>query len=314
MKFEYLREFACAARSSEMQKCADKLGLSPSVLSKHMKTLSQELGVPLFLRSRKIELSQFGKLLLPYAEALTSLQDEYLKDFAAPSSDPDERLTVALSPIQSRERAGRILTQFAQNRAPGRVIIREGDNASLISLLKSGGCDMAFVRTQQVLDRDPELVYMPFCSDPMVAFLPPDHPLAGAEAISLEELSREHILLRSENSGIYRTFTARCAQCGITPNISFASTYVIYDMIRRHEGVTLYLARPVDAARNTQAAIVRVDPPIYSFVDVVFRHRRLPPLGVELLRYIQQSSAQWYTGTSEETYPEHTETQQISED
>ena len=79
LKFDYLKEFVSAAGSEEMQQSARELGISPSVLSKHIKSLEQELGVPLFTRSRKTELSPYGKILLPYAQELVKVQDDYLK-------------------------------------------------------------------------------------------------------------------------------------------------------------------------------------------------------------------------------------------
>ncbi|MBO5975994.1 MAG: LysR family transcriptional regulator [Oscillospiraceae bacterium] len=301
MKFDYLREFVSAAQSSEMQQSAKELGISPSVLSKHIKSLEQELGVPLFTRSRKTELSPYGKILLPYAKELVKLQEEYLQDFSANSEAEAPKLVVGLSPIQFRERSGQLIEKFMLSH-PKDVQMREADNASLCQMVEDGTLDMAFVRTQPTLHRSPELIYMPFCSDHMVAFLPPEHPLAHAPSINIEDLKNEHILLRSDKSTIYRVYTAACNQLGIKPNISFASTFIIYDMVRRGEGITLYLAPPADTKRSQQQlAIVPIHPSITSYVDIVFRPRHLPQLGLELLHYAQNSAAEWYRAPDSES-------------
>ena len=96
MKFDYLREFVAAAQSEEMQQCAKELGISPSVLSKHMKAIEQELGVPLFMRSRKTELSPYGKILLPYAKELVKIQDDYEQDFSEQNEEVSPKLVVGL--------------------------------------------------------------------------------------------------------------------------------------------------------------------------------------------------------------------------
>jgi len=204
---------------------------------------------------------------------------------------------VGLSPIQFRERSGQLIENFILKH-PQEVQIREADNAALCQMVANGEIDMAFVRTQPTLTRDPNLVYIPFCSDPMVAFMHPEHPLANAPSITIEDIKDEQILLRSENSGVYRAYTAKCAELGITPNISYHSTYVIYDMVCRREGITLYLAPPAGNKRSQQQlAIVPIRPHIISFVDVVFRPRHIPQLGVELLQHVHKAAIEWYRST-----------------
>lgn len=297
MKFDYLREFVEAAQSEEMQQCARSLGISPSVLSKHIKSLEQELGVPLFMRSRKTELSPYGKILLPYAKELIKVQDDYIRDFSGNAQPVAPRLVVGMSSIQFRERSGQLMENFILQH-PQEIQIREADNAALCRMVADGEIDIAFVRTQPELHRDPELVYVPFCSDPMVAFMPADHPLANQPSVTIQDLKDEHIILRSENSTVYRVYTEKCAQAGIVPSISFESTYVGYDRVRRGEGVTLYLAPPTSAKRSQQQlAIVPIHPHIISFVDVVFRPRQLPALGVELLQFVHKTAIEWYHST-----------------
>lgn len=297
MKFDYLREFVTAAQSEEMQQCAKELGISPSVLSKHIKAIEQELGVPLFMRSRKTELSPYGKVLLPYAKELVKVQDDYERDFSGQVEDIPPKLTIGLSSIQFRERTGQLLENFIQKH-PQEVQIREADNAALCRMVAEGEIDMAFVRTQPELHRNPDLIYIPFCSDPMVAFMPPDHPLAHAPSITIEDLKNEHILLRSENSTVRRVYAEKCAELGFTPTISYHSQYVNYDMVRRGEGITLYLAPPARNKRNQQQlAIVPIQPHIISFVDVVFRPREIPQLGVDLLQDVHKAAIEWYHST-----------------
>lgn len=297
MKFDYLREFVAAAQSEEMQHCAKDFGISPSVLSKHIKALEQELGVPLFMRSRKTELSPYGRILLPYAQELIKVQDDYLLDFSQEGQALHPQLSVGISSIQFRERSGQLLENFIL-RHPQEILLREADNSALCQMLIDGEIDIAFIRTQPELHRNPELVYFPFCSDPMVAFLPLEHPLAKSQRITIEELKNEQILLRSENSTVNRVYREKCAEHGFDPMISYHSAYVNYDMVRRGEGITLYLAPPADTNRNQhQLAIVPIVPHIVSFVDVVFRPRQLPALGLELLQFVQQSAIEWYRST-----------------
>lgn len=270
MKFEYLREFVAAAQSDELSHAAQKLGISLSALSKHIKAIELELGEELFVRARRTVLSQYGRIMLPYAKELCALQDEYTKEFRCGKKTVGE-LVIGLSSIQLREAASKTIEEFMLSRPTVSVRLAEAGNSELAGLVKNGKCDVAFIRSQAELVRDPELVYFPFRTDRMVAFLPPEHPLAGKDHISFSDLRDENILLRTERSAVYRVAVNECSKLGFEPKISFAGSYALYDMIRRGEGVTLYLAPPASDEYATPLAIVPMEPTVVSFVDLVFR-------------------------------------------
>ena len=78
MDINFFREFAVLARTGSYSEAAEQLFLSQPSLSKHIKSAELELGRPLFRRTtRRIELTPFGAALLPYAEQIAALQDEY---------------------------------------------------------------------------------------------------------------------------------------------------------------------------------------------------------------------------------------------
>lgn len=69
MELNYLNDFVTLARIRHFQNAADALFISQSTLSKHIKAIESELGQDLFIRSRKCsQLTEFGKLFLPYAK------------------------------------------------------------------------------------------------------------------------------------------------------------------------------------------------------------------------------------------------------
>ena len=270
MKFEYLREFVAAAQSDELSHAAEKLGISQSTLSKHIKAIELELGEELFVRARRTVLSQYGRIMLPYAKEICALQDEYTAEFRCGKESTGE-LVIGLSSIQLREAAGKTIDEFMFSNPAVSVRLAEAGNSELAESVKSGKCDVAFIRSQAELVRDPELVYFPFRTDRMVAFLPPEHTLAGKDCISFSDLRAENILLRTEKSAVYRVTVSECRKLEFEPKITFAGSYTLYDMVRRGEGLTLYLAPPASDEYETPLAIVPIEPSVVSFVDLVFR-------------------------------------------
>ena len=68
MEISYFNEFVILAETRNYWAASERLYIGQSSLSKHIKTLESQLGAPLFDRtSRKVELTEFGAKMLPYA-------------------------------------------------------------------------------------------------------------------------------------------------------------------------------------------------------------------------------------------------------
>ena len=78
MDISYWKEFSVLAETKNYWAAAEKLFVGQSSLSKHIKTMETQLGGELFMRtSRKVELTELGKLMLPYARQIAQLQTQY---------------------------------------------------------------------------------------------------------------------------------------------------------------------------------------------------------------------------------------------
>ncbi|HSH77619.1 MAG TPA: LysR family transcriptional regulator, partial [Herpetosiphonaceae bacterium] len=76
MELRHLRYFEAIARHGHVSRAARELHLAQPSLSKQLRVLEAELGVALFDRvGRRIELTEAGKLLLPYARRVLAEVD-----------------------------------------------------------------------------------------------------------------------------------------------------------------------------------------------------------------------------------------------
>lgn len=83
MKIQSLREFLTLSRVKNFNVASEQLFLSQPTLSRHIKEIEEELGVPLFLRStRQVELTEYGKYFLPYAKRIVSIEEVYTEGLA----------------------------------------------------------------------------------------------------------------------------------------------------------------------------------------------------------------------------------------
>ena len=79
MRTERLEEFRMLAQIQNYSRTAERLFISQSILSRHIKELEQELGVTLFFRdTHGVALTDEGKYLLKWAEPFLEKTDRVL--------------------------------------------------------------------------------------------------------------------------------------------------------------------------------------------------------------------------------------------
>ena len=75
MKTEFYEEFVLLAEEGSYSRAAEHLSFSQVALTQHIQQMETRIGVRLFERStRKVELSEYGKLVLPYARRIVRMQ------------------------------------------------------------------------------------------------------------------------------------------------------------------------------------------------------------------------------------------------
>lgn len=86
------------AEAGSLTAAARRLGLTQPALSKQLKRLEQQLGVPVFKRSlRGVQPTEYGDALLPRARAIRAQARQAAEDVAQRRGSREGRLTVALS-------------------------------------------------------------------------------------------------------------------------------------------------------------------------------------------------------------------------
>ena len=190
MEIEYIRQFALLAKECHFQSAADMLYISQSTLSKHVAALEKELGQKLFHRTtRQVELTDFGREFLPYAEKIIGVMNDCETSLIARYQQTGPSLRVGVSPFVSVSRlmAGKMRCMETVPEIAS-MVFTETASDQLRSGLLSG-------RFQLVIDgigplwEEPAFAAVPYMQDHLVALLPRTQPLAAGETVSLHELS-----------------------------------------------------------------------------------------------------------------------------
>ena len=271
MEINYLREFVVLAQTGNFMEAADILYSSQSTLSKHIKSIESELGVPLFDRTtRKVRISKFGQLLLPYAKQITELQDKYTAILQSSLETDREILTLGSIPALAQYNITDVFVNFKKSRPQATINVIQAGSEEMKEILRQKKCELAFIRDTDEVDDD--LVKIPYAVDTMVAVLPTSHPLAKQKTIPLRMLADEDFLLTAKQTMLYRLCIRACEQCGFEPKIAYTDHNLgnLCDLVIKGMGVALLMKQLALYVSNPKVAIVDISPCVSTQISLCY--------------------------------------------
>ena len=278
MEISLIQEFVILAEVGNYMTAADSLYISQPTLSRHIKKIEDDLGFPLFNRnSRKVELNQAGKLFLPYAKQILSIEQEYTNMYQNLKTEDQYTLNIGTVPMMAPYGITNIFQKFRRTYPDISLIITEMKHHEMILALEENRCDFVFMR--EISRAEDEFVRIPIKMDCLVAVLPKKHPLANEEKIHLEQLKNEKMLLPVKDSELYKLCVQSCREAGFEPKVSFTSrgTETAIDLVSKQMGVALLMKLPcqfVDA--QNRVALVEIEPQIRASVSAAYRPNDKP--------------------------------------
>jgi len=243
------------ADEQHFTRAAAVCGVTQSGLSASIRALEGELGTELFHRTtRRVELTDAGLTLLPYARELLSQ--------ASAGRDAVVRVTRALSGqlrVGAEQCLGAIdvpaLLERFHRRYPA-VTIRFTQAGSLeqLELLRAGELDVAFVATTDHLG---SLDRIEIGRRPIVALCPPGHRLAGMTRVNWADLDGADFVDLHESWAVRQLNDALARAHGVHRRVSCTvnDVHTLIDFVSRGLGLALVpqnIANKPEAATLTQ--------------------------------------------------------------
>lgn len=271
MDINYLREFVVLAQTGNFMEAADILYCSQSTLSKHIKNLESQLGVPLFERTtRKVAISEFGQLLLPYAKQIVELEDKYTTILQSSLETDREILTLGSIPALAQYKITDVIVNFKKSHSQSTISVMQAGSQEMKKMLRQRKCELAFVRDTDEVDDD--LVKIPYAVDTMVAVLPINHPLAKQKTIPLRMLADQDLLLIDKQTMLYRLCVSACEQSGFEPKIAYTDHNLenLVDLVSRGMGVALLTKQLALYVSRPKTAIVDISPCVSTRISLCY--------------------------------------------
>lgn len=191
MEFHQLRYFAAAAELENMTRAAGRLHVSQPALSRQIRLLEEELGVPLFVRARqRVRLSEAGTFFRARALQLLADAEEAGREVRRRFAGEARVIHLGLITPFLDDLVAPVVREFRERHPETRVALHDLPPAMLLRKLAGRGLDFA-VLGNIAEEQRAQFEVRTLSRHPMAAVLPAGHRLADRASIRLEELRRE---------------------------------------------------------------------------------------------------------------------------
>ncbi len=259
MELRQLEYFVAVAEEANFTRAAERVHISQSGVSAQIRQLERELGAELIDRSgRNATLTPAGLAAVAHARAA-------LASAAAMREAVDEvnglvrgRLVVGMVTGCTITPLFEALAAFHRDHPGVELALVEDNSDRLVDSVRIGAADLVLVGSAGPppagVDR------LPIVSERLAAAVPPDHPLAGREGVSLAEICGYPLVCLPPGTGIRAVFDQACAAQGIEPGIALQASApaAIADLAARGLGVAI-LSESMVAVHHGRLVPVAID-------------------------------------------------------
>jgi DNA-binding transcriptional LysR family regulator len=211
----HLRALLAVGEWHGVSRAAAALGVSQPAVSKSLRALEREAGVPLVVKlPRGMRLTEAGEALFVHARTILSAVQAAEDDVAGFRGTARGTLRIAASTTISRYIVPRLLHEFLR-RHPGVNVRLDSMHSRFIErLLLERQIDVALVETAV---HHPRIRLIPWMEDRMVIVIGAKHPLARRGRVVPAALTSELLLIREPGSGAHAVAQAALREHGALP-------------------------------------------------------------------------------------------------
>lgn len=256
--------FLYAAEGGSFTAAAERMDYTQSGITRMVGSLENELGFTLFVRSKKgVALTENGKEMVPLMRDIVSAHETAEQRSREIRGVYRGTVNIGSYFAVSAMWMPEILKAFGA-RYPGiKVRLREGGNAKIFRWLRERSADCCFCAEPDAGTAD----WIPLCRDEMVAWLPLDHPMAGARSYPPRMLANEHFI--HTDPGEDTDQDRLLEKWNVKPDTKFTTRdgFAIYNMVAKGLGVS-FNQRLISKDWHGAVALVPFDPPEYVTLGI----------------------------------------------
>ncbi|WP_404356435.1 LysR family transcriptional regulator [Cytobacillus firmus] len=272
VEFRQLKYFIAVAEELHFTKAAERLKMAQPPLSQQIKSLEEELGVPLFLRSRRhVELTEAGQAFLKNAYAILKNLDDAREEAIRIHNGEYGQLIVGFTGSVTFDLLPNIIRLFRERNPFVNIVLKQLTTSEQVKALHQKKIHVGLL----VSPVDSSLLSIEkIREETFVAVVSADHPLADSEAkLNAESLAKYPFITtpRSTGPAFYDAAISFFHNAGYSPNISQEAheLHTIVSLVSFGMGVAL-LPRSFQAINHPRVVYKELNDPFTINISLAY--------------------------------------------
>ena len=256
MELRHLRYFVAVAEELHFSRAAERLHMAQPPLSQQIRQFEDELGVALFIRTRRsVRLTDAGRVILEDARRTLAQAAKIALDARRAAQGEAGILRLGFSGAAPYTTLPTLLRAFRTQFPDVALSLFERSSEEQIELLATGAIDAGLIRLP-VANLPPSLIVRSIVREPLMLALPRGHRLARQRTVPIRALAREPFIMipRHVAPGLFDTIDRACRRAGFAPIIGQEAVQIqtIVSLVSAGLGVAIVPA----SIRNLQRSRV----------------------------------------------------------
>ncbi|WP_405083197.1 selenium metabolism-associated LysR family transcriptional regulator [Paenibacillus chitinolyticus] len=213
LNFHQLHIFYTVAEKGSFSHAAQALHMTQPAVTMQVQSLEDHFGIKLFHRStKKIELTEAGRTLIPYARKCVELIRETENAMTGFTAMAEGRLQLGASLTMGEYILPRLLGPFRKEYPNISVAMKVMNTTQILDEIFAHQLTFGLVEAPI---QHPDVHTEAILSDELKLIVPAGHPLAEMDTIRMEDVFQYPFVLREEGSGTRRVMEEELERTGI---------------------------------------------------------------------------------------------------
>ncbi|HUH65086.1 MAG TPA: LysR family transcriptional regulator [Syntrophales bacterium] len=221
MELRHLTYFIAVAEEMHFGRAAKRLHISQPPLSQQIRQLEEEIGVPLFKRTRRrVEITPAGKVFLAEARRIMTMSKDAVRRAVRADKGEIGRLAMGFIGSANYSVLPQVVREFGRQFQNVELSLTEMSTSDQLKALLEGTIHVGFLRPPKGT-KDKGLTIEAVFREPLMVALPRNHRFKRETSVALRQLAEDSFIMvpRQIGPGFFDRVIVLCQKEGFSPNI-----------------------------------------------------------------------------------------------
>ncbi len=294
-----LKSFIAVAKLKNFRKASEELFFSQPAISAQIKELENYYNIELFERKgKRIDLTEAGELLLPYAEDLVRKFEESRYNMQNAAKAEKGRIKIGTSILPGIYYIPDLIAEFKKLNPEIVFEISLMYSREIEKLVLDTTIHIGIIGTPEDFSFEENLVYESVFKDSLLVCVYKEHPFFSKESVSLAELSDEDLILPPQNTYTRKIVEKSMKEKRVPFKIAYeiGNNEMIKRMVEKKLGITVLCSSMLLAENCRELKGIAIED-LHSFrhINMIFRKDRKLSLPLQnFINFIRSHPQKYY--------------------